>query len=331
MRLSLEQSALLRQRAAVQAEQAHADQGGLGPAPARPRLPPWISAPLPGGERYAAIKTKLRDRKLHTVCEEAQCPNIGQCWNEGTATLMLMGDTCTRACKFCAVKSNPRPAPLDIDEPHKAAEQVGLMGLDYVVLTSVNRDDLPDGGADHFAQTVRAIKQISPRTLVEVLTPDFEGRLVDVARVLDAGPDVFAHNIETVQRLQRQVRDRRASFDQSLAVLQFAKRHRPQVVTKSSIMLGLGEADPEVDAALVALRDHAVDAVTLGQYLRPSPWHHEVVRFADPAEFVQWQQRAEALGFAYCASGPLVRSSYRAGEHYLRGLAKARQAATCAD
>lgn len=312
MRISVEQTALLRQRASQTGQ-------------VRQPLPSWLRADLPGGVRYASIKTKLRERGLHTVCEEAQCPNIGQCWNEGTATLMLMGDTCTRACRFCAVKHSQTPAALDADEPAKAAEQVAVMGLDYVVLTSVNRDDLPDGGAAHFARTVAAIKVASPRTLVEVLTPDFAGHLADVATVLDAAPDVFAHNIETVQRLQRQVRDKRASFAQSLAVLQFAKAHRPQVVTKSSIMLGLHELAAEVDAALVALRDHDVDAVTLGQYLRPSPWHHEVVRFAEPAEFADWQKRAEALGFAYCASGPMVRSSYRAGEHYLRGLATLRQ------
>lgn len=307
MRISVEKTALLRQR--------ERDQGKP-----RPRLPEWLRAPLPGGGRYADIKGKLRDRRLHTVCEEAQCPNIGECWNEGTATLMLMGDTCTRTCRFCAIKSNPLPPPLDPDEPAKAAEQVALMALDYVVLTSVNRDELADGGAGHFAATVRAIKARSPQTLVEVLTPDFMGVARDIHTVVDAGPDVFAHNIETVEACTRQLRDRRASFAQSLQVLAEAKRHRPSVVTKSSIMLGVGETAEQVEAALQALRDHQVDAVTLGQYLRPSPWHHEVVRFVEPAEFEHWQQRASALGFAYCASGPLVRSSYRAGEHYLRGL-----------
>lgn len=310
MRISIDQTALLRQR--------QSDQGKI-----RPRLPEWLRAPLPGGPRYGEIKTRLRDRGLHTVCEEAQCPNIGQCWNEGTATLMLLGDTCTRTCRFCAVKSNPRPAPLDPDEPAKAAEQVALMGLDYVVLTSVNRDDLPDGGAGQFAATVRAIKWRTPDTLVEVLTPDFQGDLQAVRCVLDAGPDVFAHNVETVAALSPRIRDRRASFGQSCQVLAAAKRHRPQVVTKSSLMLGLGETDDQVWEALRQLRAHNVDAVTLGQYLRPSPWHAEVVRFAEPEEFAAWQRAAAELGFRYCASGPLVRSSYRAGEHYLRGLVQA--------
>ena len=309
MRISIEKTALLRERDQQQGR-------------ARPRLPPWLRAPLPGGARYTDIKAKLRDRKLHTVCEEAQCPNIGECWNEGTATLMLMGDTCTRACKFCAIKSHPQPPPLNAQEPAQAAEQVALMQLDYVVLTSVNRDELPDGGAAHFAATVRAIKHGSPRTLVEVLTPDFQGVAADIATVLDAEPDVFAHNIETVEECTAALRDRRASYRQSLAVLAEAKRYRPQVVTKSSVMLGVGETAEQVERALQALRAHGVDAVTFGQYLRPSPWHHEVVRFVEPAEFDHWRKRAAELGFAYCASGPLVRSSYRAGEHYLRALVR---------
>ena len=291
--------------------------------PAR-RFPPWLRAPLPGGERYKQSKHNLRDRRLHTVCEEAQCPNIGECWNEGTATLMLMGDTCTRTCRFCAVKSARRPPPLDPDEPAKSAEQVALMGLDYVVLTSVNRDDLDDGGAGHFAASIRAIRARNPDTLVEVLTPDFEGKTADVWTVVDALPHVFAHNVETVQALQTTVRDYRASWQQSLQVLKDAKARRPQVLTKTSIMLGLGETADQVDEALVALRAHDVDAVTLGQYLRPSAWHHEVVRFVTPEEFSHWEQRAAELGFAYCASGPMVRSSYRAGEHYLKGLVSRR-------
>ncbi|MBM4344197.1 MAG: lipoyl synthase [Deltaproteobacteria bacterium] len=300
--------------------QRQAEQGKV-----RPRLPAWLRAPLPGGPRYSEIKTRLRDRNLHTVCEEAQCPNIGQCWNEGTATLMLLGDTCTRTCRFCAIKSHPRPAPPDPDEPAKAADQVALMGLDYVVLTSVNRDDLADGGAAQFARTVRAIQDRCPGTLIEVLTPDFQGDLAAVATVLDAAPDVFAHNVETVAPLTSRIRDRRASFDQSCRVLAAAKAHRPQVVTKSSVMLGLGETDAAVWDALRQLRTHAVDAVTIGQYLRPSPWHAEVVRFVEPSEFDAWHAAAMELGFRYCASGPLVRSSYRAGEHYLRGLATSSQ------
>lgn len=308
MRISAEKISLLRQR-----------DRDLGLA--RPRLPPWLKAPLPGGERYAAIKERLRARTLHTVCEEAQCPNIGECWSAGTATLMLMGEACTRTCRFCAVKNQPRPPALDPAEPHNSAEQVRLMALDYVVLTSVNRDDLPDGGAAHFAATVAAIKATSPHTRVEVLTPDFLGCERDVATVLAAAPDVFAHNLETVARLTPAVRDRRASYAQSLAVLRFAKAERPQVVTKSSLMLGLGESDAEIETALGDLRANDVDAVTLGQYLRPSPWHLEVATFVPPERFAHWQARALALGFRYAASGPLVRSSYRAGEHFLAALA----------
>lgn len=309
MRLSIERSALLRDR----------ERERSGP---RPRLPDWLRAPLPGGARYAAIKDRLRARGLHTVCEEAQCPNIGECWQEGTATLMLMGDACTRACRFCAVRTHPRPPALDADEPRKVAEQVAVMGLDYVVLTSVNRDDLPDGGAAHFAATVRAIQAAGAATLVEVLTPDFEGRTADVATVLAAGPDVFAHNVETTAALTPVLRDRRASYAQSLAVLAFAARERPHAITKSSIMLGAGESAVDVEVTLRDLRTAGVRAVTLGQYLRPSPWHHRVARFVEPAEFDMWKARCADLGFAYCAAGPLVRSSWRAGEHYLKALAQ---------
>ena len=312
MRISAEKTSLLRQR-----------DRDLGRE--RPRLPSWLKAPLPGGERYADIKKRLRSRNLHTVCEEAQCPNIGECWNAGTATLMLMGETCTRACRFCAVKHENQPPPLDPLEPQKSAEQVELMDLDYVVLTSVNRDDLDDGGARHFADTIRAIKTARPQTLVEVLTPDFQGKIAAIQTVLDAQPDVFAHNIETVERLSPKVRDRRATYRQSLEVLRLAKQLRPQVVTKSSIMLGLSETEAEIEQALVDLRAHDVDAVTLGQYLRPSPWHLEVLEFVEPLAFQTWEKRALELGFAYCASGPMVRSSYRAGEHFLKAIVRDRQ------
>ena len=311
MRLSAERLSLLRAR-----QKSDEDSGR--------RLPGWLRAPLPGGERYSRIKQALRQRGLHTVCEEAQCPNIGECWNEGTATLMLMGDTCTRACRFCAVKFANEPAPLDPGEPNHAAEQVALMELDYVVLTSVNRDDLEDGGAGHFAATITAIGQRAPSTLVEVLTPDFQGVERDIATVLDAAPHVFAHNVETVPALQGKIRDRRANWQQSVDVLRFARAHRPEVVTKSSIMLGLGETDAQVDEALCRLREADVDAVTLGQYLRPSPWHHEVVEFISPEVFERWQKRCTELGFRYAACGPLVRSSYRAGEFYLRAIAESR-------
>ncbi len=311
MRLPAERLSLLRERRAER-------EGGRKP------LPPWMRAQLPGGERYATIKRNLRERGLFTVCEEAQCPNIGECWKEGTATLMLMGEVCTRTCRFCAVKHERRPPPLDVDEPSKAAEQVALMGLDYVVMTSVNRDDLPDGGAAHLRACVEQVRARNPQTLVEVLMPDFEGRAEDVATVVAGAPHVFAHNIETVERLTPRLRDRRASFAQSLAVLSAAKQASDRVLTKSSIMIGVGETDDEVVEAMRALRTVDCDALTLGQYLRPSPWHHEVVRFATPEEFARWEQVGRELGFRYVASGPMVRSSYRAGEFYLRALAEER-------
>lgn len=307
MRLSPDRLSLLRDRRAAQGE-------------TRQPLPPWMRAKLPGGERYAEIKRNLRERGLFTVCEEAQCPNIGECWNEGTATLMLMGETCTRTCRFCAVKHERTPPALDADEPRKAADQVALMGLDYVVMTSVNRDDLADGGAAHLRACIEAVRARNPDTLVEVLLPDFEGRAADVATVIAGRPHVFAHNVETVERLTPQLRDRRASFGQSLATLAAAKAASAHVVTKSSIMVGIGETDAEIRETLVALRSVDCDAVTLGQYLRPSPWHHEVVRFATPEEFASWEVAAKELGFRYVASGPMVRSSYRAGEFYLRAL-----------
>jgi lipoic acid synthetase len=317
MRIRPEKLSILRDRERAERE---------GPR----RLPPWLKAPLPGGKRYTTIKRALRERGLATVCEEAQCPNIGECWNEGTATIMLMGDTCTRACRFCAVKTHPRPPTVDADEPRKAAEQVALMGLDYVVMTSVNRDDVRDGGAAHFAASIRAVKERCPDTLVEVLTPDFQGVEEHVALVAQAGPHVFAHNIETVEALTDRVRDRRATYRQSLDVLSAARRANPDMLTKTSIMLGLGETEAQVEQALADLRAHDVDVVTFGQYLRPSPWHHEVVSYITPAAFERWQARAEALGFRYCASGPMVRSSYRAGEFYMRGLVREREARAAA-
>lgn len=314
MRLPPERLSLLRER------RADREPG------AKRRLPPWMRAQLPGGERYATIKQNLRERGLFTVCEEAQCPNIGECWNEGTATLMLMGETCTRTCRFCAVKHERQPPPLDPGEPNHAAEQVALMGLNYVVMTSVNRDDLPDGGAAHLRACVEAVRERNPDTLVEVLMPDFEGRAADVATVVAGAPHVFAHNVETVPRLTPRLRDKRASFEQSLAVLAAAKAVSSAVLTKSSIMVGAGETDEEIVAAMAALRTVDCDALTLGQYLRPSAWHHPVDRFATPEEFARWESIGNEMGFRYVASGPLVRSSYRAGEFYLRALVEQRAA-----
>jgi lipoic acid synthetase len=255
--------------------------------------PRWIRAPLAAGAGYESVRALAREHRLATVCEEARCPNIGECWNAGTATFMLMGEVCTRACRFCAVDTgNPR-GWLDADEPANTARSVELLRLKYIVLTSVNRDDLPDGGAAHFAATVQAIKQLTPATAVEALTPDFQGVTEHVALVVDSGLEVFAQNVETVRRLTHPVRDPRAGYEQTLQVLAFAKRHRPAVLTKTSLMLGLGETDAEILATLDDLRAANVDLLTLGQYLRPTPHHLPVARFVTPAEFDHY--RAEAL------------------------------------
>lgn len=283
-----------------------------GPHAPSARKPPWLKARAPTGSGYAGVRALVREHHLATVCEEAKCPNIGECWNAGTATLMLMGAVCTRACRFCSVDTgNPR-GWLDPQEPENAARTVELMRLNYVVLTSVDRDDLPDGGAAHYAACVRAIKARSPRTAVEALTPDFQGVLRDVETVVDSGIEVFAQNIETVRRLTHPVRDPRAGYEQTLAVLAHAKRYRPDVLTKSSLMLGLGETDAEIETTLAELRAAQVDVVTLGQYLRPTPNHLPVQRYVTPQEFDRYRERALALGFLECVSGPLVRSSYRA-------------------
>lgn len=274
--------------------------------------PRWLRAPMPAGRGFEAVRAIVREHRLSTVCEEAHCPNIGECWNAGTATLMLMGAVCTRACRFCAVDTgNPR-GWLDPDEPANAARTVALMRLSYVVLTSVNRDDLPDGGAAHFAACVRAIRAVSPQTAVEALTPDFAGVAADVAVVVDSGIAVFAQNLETVERLTHVVRDARAGYGQTLAVLEQAQRHRPDVLTKSGLMLGLGETDAEIFATMDDLRAVGVELLTLGQYLRPTARHLPVERWVTPDEFAHYRDEALARGFLECVAGPLVRSSYRA-------------------
>jgi lipoic acid synthetase len=254
----------------------------------------------------------VREHRLATVCEEAKCPNIGECWNAGTATIMLMGAVCTRACRFCAVDTGNPHGWLDHEEPANAARTVALMKLRYVVLTSVNRDDLPDGGAGHYAACVRAIRARNPGTAVEALTPDFQGVLRDVETVVDSGLQVFAQNIETVRRLTHPVRDPRAGYEQTLKVLAHAKRHNPAVLTKTSLMLGLGESAAEVIRTMDDLRAVGVDLLTLGQYLRPTAHHLAVERFVSPAEFDQLRGEALQRGFVECVAGPLVRSSYRA-------------------
>jgi lipoic acid synthetase len=285
------------------------------------RLPAWLRARMASGAEFSTVKSIVREHRLSTVCEEAKCPNIGECWNAGTATIMLMGSVCTRACRFCAVDTgNPR-GWLDTEEPANVARSVQLMGLKYVVLTSVNRDDLADGGAGHYAAAVRAIKARNPGTAVEALTPDFQGVLPDVNLVLDSGVDVFAQNIETVRRLTHPVRDARAGYEQTLDVLRAAKAYKPAVLTKSSLMLGLGESDEEIRGAMIDLRAAAVDILTLGQYLRPTPNHLPVERFVTPREFDAYREWALALGFLECVAGPLVRSSYRAEQALARNNA----------
>lgn len=286
--------------------------------------PAWLRAAPPSGDNYERLRDTVRSLKLATVCEEARCPNIGECWGgakgTATATIMIMGDTCTRGCSFCSVKTSRSPAALDADEPENVSKAISDWGLDYVVLTSVDRDELPDQGANHFAKTVRLLKARSPHILIECLTPDFRGVKELVGIVATSGLDVFAHNIETVERLQRRVRDYRANYRQSLSVLEHAKVAKSSLVTKTSIMLGLGEEAADVRQTLVDLRSAGVDVVTFGQYLRPTRRHMSVNRFVTPEEFSQWQAEAQLLGFKYVAAGPLVRSSYRAGELFLKGM-----------
>jgi len=280
--------------------------------------PPWLKVRLASGENYVRLKDVLRERQLVTVCEEARCPNIGECWGGGTATFMLMGDTCTRGCRFCAVKTARSGQPLDPDEPSKIADAVAAMKLDYVVLTSVDRDDLPDQGARHFADTIRAIKAAHPRVIVEVLIPDFQGQTVALQTILEAGPEVIAHNLETVPRLSRAVRDVRATYAQSLEVLAWFKQAEPSRYTKSALMIGLGETQAEILSAMDDLRAVGTDILTIGQYLQPTRKHLEVQEFVPPETFEALRLAGEAKGFLFVAAGPLVRSSYRAGEFFIK-------------
>lgn len=287
--------------------------------------PAWLKVPLPHGETTAELSRVLRERGLHTVCEEAKCPNMGECWAGGTATFMLLGDVCTRGCRFCNVKTHKNGLPVDPHEPQKVADAVAQTKLRYVVLTMVDRDDLDDGGASHVAATIAAIKRHDPEILVEALVGDFQGNADQIATVLAGGPDVFAHNLETVERLTPRVRDHRCVFQRSLTVLQTAKRLAPGVLTKTSLMLGLGESERELEDALDQLRAHDVDVVTFGQYLRPSLLHLPVAEHVTPARFKALEQRAQNKGFVYVASGPLVRSSYKAGEYYIENYLKRRR------
>ena len=284
--------------------------------------PPWLKVRLAGGEKVSELRAMFRVLDLKTVCEEARCPNQGECWREGTATLMILGDTCTRGCRFCAVKTGDPQGARDPREPEHVGRALGKMNLAYVVLTMVDRDDLLDGGASHVAETVQRMRHYSPELLIEVLTGDFAGSRPDVETVVrDGRPDVFAHNVEVVPGLQRRMRDARCSWERSIDVLRWAKQAGAPV-TKSSLMVGCGETAEELEAAMAGLRDAGVDVLTIGQYLRPTPKHAPLERYVSPDEFERYRTHGLSLGFSYVASGPLVRSSYRAAEAFLHGALK---------
>ena len=287
--------------------------GDWRPDPKRPRRrPPWIRVRAPNGETYERVRQLMRAKTLHTVCEEAQCPNLGECWGKGTATFLMMGDTCTRSCGFCDIKTG-LPSPLDWGEPNRIAETVRAMGLNHVVITSVNRDDRPDGGAPLFAMVIRRIRQLQPGCSVEVLIPDFKGSELALKIVMDAQPEILNHNVETVPRLFRKVQPQ-DRYDWALATLENAKRMDSRVLTKSGIMLGLGESPGEVQSTMADLVDVGVDILTLGQYLQPSKGHLPIERYYRPEEFAELRETGLQMGFKWVESGPLVRSSYRAAE-----------------
>lgn len=289
---------------------------GCRPDPSRAK-PQWLKVKAPGGDMYRRIKTTLRSLDLYTVCEEARCPNVGECWASGTATVMILGGTCTRACRFCAVKTgNPRGA-VDPREPAHVARALDAMRLRYAVLTMVDRDDLLDGGAEHVAATVLEAKRLRPQMLIETLVGDFRGRLSAVETLVEAAPDVFAHNLEVPERLTPEIRDGRCTYQRSLDVLEHAKKVAPERLTKSSLMVGLGETDEETLAAMRDLRAAKVDVVTLGQYLRPTAKHAPVDRYVTPEQFEAYRSEGMKMGFEYVASGPLVRSSYHAAEAFV--------------
>jgi lipoyl synthase len=284
--------------------------------PAR-RIPEWIKVRVHEGEDYRDLKALVRSRRLHTVCEEAHCPNIFDCWSRRTATFMILGDVCTRACRFCAVTSG-RPTELDVGEPLRVAESIAELGLRHAVITSVDRDDLKDGGAEIFARTIRAVRRRSPGTSIEVLTPDFQGDRDAIRTVVEARPDIFNHNTETVPRLYPAIRPK-AVYENSLALLRYVKELAPQMVTKSGVMVGLGETRDELLEVFQNMRRHSIEVLTIGQYLRPSKKHAEVARFYRPEEFTELKEAAQSMGFAHVESGPLVRSSYHADEQIPAG------------
>lgn len=289
------------------------------------RKPSWIKMRPPSGENYLNLKEMFKELNLATVCQEAQCPNVSECWKGGTATIMIMGDTCTRGCRFCDVNTGNPKGEIDADEPRKVSYAVSQMGLEYLVITSVDRDDLPDQGASHFAETISLLRFMDPNLTVEVLTPDFGGDRELINKLVVAHPHVFAHNIETVEALSPMVRDPRADYRQSLSVLKTVKELNPQIFTKSSLMLGLGETDEQVLQSLKDLREVDCNVVTFGQYLQPRKRHLKVHEFITPEKFDYWKKVSEDLGFLYVASGPLVRSSYKAGEFFMQGMVKKRE------
>jgi lipoyl synthase len=281
------------------------------------KKPAWLRVRAPAGENYTKIKQSLRFLNLHTVCEEARCPNISECWGTGTATIMIMGDICSRGCRFCAVNSG-KPVLLDTGEPERVAKAIKEWGLRYVVITSVCRDDLEDGGAEHIAKSIKAIKLLCPTIIVESLIPDFRGDDGSIIKIVKSEPEVISHNIETVLRLTPKVRDARASYEQSLLVLKKIKDINSLIYTKSSIMLGLGESEEEVIQTIMDLRSVGVGILTIGQYLQPTPKHLPLIEFIAPEKFNWFREIAERMGFVYVASGPLVRSSYKAGEFFVK-------------
>jgi lipoic acid synthetase len=281
------------------------------------KKPAWLRVRAPAGENYTKVKQSLRSLNLHTVCEEARCPNISECWGTGTATIMIMGDICSRGCRFCAVNSG-KPVLLDTGEPERVAKAIKEWGLRYVVITSVCRDDLEDGGAEHISKTIKAIKLLCPAIIVESLIPDFRGDDGSIIKIVESEPEVISHNIETVLRLTPKVRDARASYEQSLLVLKKIKDINSLIYTKSSIMLGLGESEEEVIQTIMDLRSVGVSILTIGQYLQPTPKHLPLIEFIAPEKFNWFREIAERMGFVYVASGPLVRSSYRAGEFFVK-------------
>ena len=282
--------------------------------------PKWLKIRPPTSEKFVDIKNIMRKRNLHTVCEESHCPNIPECWSGGTATFMILGDTCTRGCKFCQTKSSAIPLPLDPFEPENLANAIIEMKLDYVVITSVDRDDLEDQGSKHFAKCINEIKRLNSKILVEVLIPDFQGDEKLLKNIIDTRPEVIAHNMETVKRLQSIVRDRRANYEQSLKVLENVKKMNPNIYTKSSIIVGFGEKEEEIIQTMKDLRKIDVDFLTIGQYLQPSKKHLKINEYIKPEIFNKYKKIGEELGFKYIMAGPFVRSSYRAGELFIKNI-----------